>query len=320
MTNIKPNKLKIFLTQIYACVRDRTIVGQMHVNSVQYLGRTWAICSPVCSLSSAPSPAPSKIAWHTANRQASTGFWLFGFSGRENRVSNNLATIFGNRISWYSNGDRFELVARPCPPLLAPHCATVQSQSTRRTIHLWQIMPWLCLGSTRTGAMNGTNEANYSNGSAIASINRFRKPPLIDRTPETRLSLFSTILWLFLHILALGMKTNEFALERAETQIQNRGKKETNKKLNKQNFHSLARYLHRYCLSWWSADLEWSIISCLRGDGTCNMCLLRLPQHVHFSPQSSLIWLGERVHSLWAWSGALCVVRWQKVNCSFCCY
>jgi len=32
MTNIRPNKLKIFLTQIYACVRDVTIVGQMHVN------------------------------------------------------------------------------------------------------------------------------------------------------------------------------------------------------------------------------------------------------------------------------------------------
>lgn len=40
--------------------------------------------------------------------------------------------------------------------------------------------------------MNGTNEANYSNGSAIVSINRFRKPPLIDRTPlETCLSRLS---------------------------------------------------------------------------------------------------------------------------------
>lgn len=59
MTNIKPNKLKIFLTQIYACVRDRTIVGQMHVNFVQHLGRTWDIFSPPLQL---PLQAPSKIA------------------------------------------------------------------------------------------------------------------------------------------------------------------------------------------------------------------------------------------------------------------
>jgi len=35
MTSIRPNKLKIFLTQIYACVRDVTIVGQLHVNIMQ---------------------------------------------------------------------------------------------------------------------------------------------------------------------------------------------------------------------------------------------------------------------------------------------
>lgn len=139
------------------------------------------------------------------------------------------------------------------------------------------------------------------------SLDRFRKPPLIDRWLALCLS-FSTCLSLFF---GTRHENNWICIE-MWTEAKEKNRNRNSKQQTKQNFHSLTSiYLHK-----WPYLICWLILATLYE--RVNAAAVGHLQHVFTCTftfaTSSLICLGERVHLplLWVW-------LWPRVKCSFCC-